>query len=242
MTDPPRAGIDPPTAGTDRRGTSFRRDPSRRGLFITFEGPEGSGKSTQLKLLGKLLRGANHAVLETAEPGGTPIGMQIRRVLLDAKNQELSATAELLLMFAARAQNVDQWIFPALAAGKIVLCDRFTDSTLVYQGTGRGLGAEVVYEVDRIACRGLIPDLTLVIDIDVETGLARAHRRNERSTDPETRIDEQSIEFHRAIRGAYHRLAEDEPKRVHLIDGSRPEKTVSEDVAAEVRALLAASR
>jgi len=237
MTDPQRPGSDRPAAGIDRRNAS-----ARRGLFITFEGPEGSGKSTQLKLLGKRLRGLNHAVLETAEPGGTPIGVQIRRVLLDAKNQELSPTAELLLMFAARAQNVDQWILPALASGKIVLCDRFTDSTLVYQGTGRGLGAEIVYEVDRIACRGLIPDLTLVIDIDVETGLARARRRNERSIDPETRIDDQSVEFHRTIRDAYHRLAEDEPRRVHLIDGSRPENTVSEDVMAQVIALLATPR
>ena len=232
--------IDPPKAGTDQRRKPFRRDASRRGLFITFEGPEGSGKSTQLKLLGKRLRGLNHPVLETAEPGGTPIGLQIRHVLLDAKNQELSPTAELLLMFAARAQNVDQWILPALAAGKIVLCDRFTDSTLVYQGTGRALGSEVVYEVDRIACRGLIPDLTLVIDIDVDTGLARAHRRNERSSDSETRIDEQSVDFHRAIRDAYHRLAEDEPQRVHLIDGGRPESAVIEDVVAHVTALLAA--
>ena len=117
-------------------------------------------------------------MLETAEPGGTPIGMQIRRVLLDAANQELRPTTELLLMFAARAQNVEQWILPALSEGRVVLCDRFTDSTLVYQGAARGMGAEVVYEVDRIACRGLVPDLTLVIDIDVETGLARAHRRS----------------------------------------------------------------
>ena len=120
---------------------------------------------------------AGRDVFETAEPGGTPIGQQIRRVLLDAQNREMCPTAELLLMFACRAQNVDQWILPALAAGKIVLSDRFTDSTLVYQGIARGLGTEVVYEVDRIACRGLIPDLTLVIDIDTETGLARAHHR-----------------------------------------------------------------
>src|SRR5450631_1924973 len=142
--------------------------PNKRGLFITFEGPEGSGKSTQLRMLGKKVRGKNITVLETAEPGGTPIGLQIRRVLLDAKNQELCPTAELLLMFAARAQNVDQAILPALAEGRVVLCDRFTDSTLVYQGAGRGLGADVVYEVDRIACRGLVPDLTIVVDIDTE--------------------------------------------------------------------------
>src|SRR6202790_5340386 len=181
----------------------------KRGLFITFEGPEGSGKSTQLRILAKRLRGKHLPVLETAEPGGTPIGLQIRRVLLDAKNQELCPTAELLLMFAARAQNVDQAIVPALANGHIVLCDRFTDSTLVYQGAARGLGAEVVYEVDRIACRGLVPDLTLLIDIDTETGLRRANSRNRAAQVVETRMDEQSVPFHRKVREAYHQLAAD---------------------------------
>jgi len=210
-----------------------------RGLFITFEGPEGSGKSTQLRLLGKKLRGKNLAVLETAEPGGTPIGVQIRRVLLDTKNQELCPTTELLLMFASRAQNVEQAILPALAARQMVLCDRFTDSTLVYQGAARGLGAEVVYELDRIACRGLVPDLTLAIDIDVEAGLARAHHRNERTQDVETRLDEQSLEFHRKVREAYLQLAEDEPKRVKLIDGSREAAEVAQAVWSAVQPLLA---
>src|SRR5579862_841288 len=164
-----------------------------RGVFLTFEGPEGSGKSTQLRLLAARLREAGREVLETAEPGGTPIGMQIRRVLLDSANRELRPTTELLLMFAARAQNVEQWILPALSEGRVVLCDRFTDSTLVYQGVARGLGAEVVYEVDRIACRGLVPDLTLVIDVDTETGLARAHRRSVRTQDVETRMEEQDL-------------------------------------------------
>src|SRR6185369_11860217 len=160
-----------------RRGThECVRHMTERGRFITFEGPEGSGKSTQLRMLGERLRKAGRDVLETQEPGGTPIGVQIRHVLLDSKNHELCATAELLLMFASRAQNVDQLILPALSAGRTVLSDRFTDSTLVYQGVGRGLGAEVVYELDRIACRGLVPDLTLVIDIDAETGLERARR------------------------------------------------------------------
>jgi dTMP kinase len=211
---------------------------TKRGLFITFEGPEGSGKSTQLRMLGKTLRGKNLAVLETAEPGGTPIGLQIRRVLLDTKNQELCPTTELLLMFAARAQNVEQAILPALAAGQIVLCDRFTDSTLVYQGAARGLGAELVYEVDRIACRGLVPHLTLVIDIDIEAGLARAHRRNKRTKDVETRLDEESIAFHRKVRDAYRQLAEDEPRRVHLIDGSRTQAQVAEDVWSAIAPLL----
>jgi dTMP kinase len=189
-------------------------------------------------MLAARLRLAGRDVLETAEPGGTPIGMQIRRVLLDAANRELRPTTELLLMFAARAQNVEEWILPALSQGRVVLCDRFTDSTLVYQGVARGLGAELVYEVDRIACRGLVPDLTLAIDIDTETGLARAHRRNARTKDVETRIDEQDIGFHRKVREAYRQLAADEPKRVRLIDGSRPEAVVAEEVWATVEPLL----
>src|SRR5438105_1370171 len=128
---------------TERRG---------RGLFITFEGPDGSGKTTQVRLLAERLREKRYDVFESAEPGGTPIGVQIRRILLDSANQELSATTELLLMFAARAQNVEQWILPALAEGKIVLSDRFTDSTLAYQGAARGLGRDVVIQVDGIAC------------------------------------------------------------------------------------------
>ena len=201
-----------------------------RGRFITFEGPEGSGKSTQLRLLGERLRKAGQDVLQTQEPGGTPIGIQIRHVLLDAKNRELCPTAELLLMFASRAQNVDESILPALSTGRTVLSDRFTDSTLVYQGVGRGLGAELVYELDRIACRGLVPDLTLVIDIDAETGLARARRRSVRTEDSETRIEEQDVGFHRRVRDAYRQLAADEPARVKLIDGSQTRQAVAEQV------------
>src|SRR3984885_10265989 len=128
---------------------------SVRGLFITFEGPDGSGKSTQARMLAERLRGDGRQVLETVEPGGTPIGQQMRRILLDPANKELTPIAELLLMFAARAQNVEQWILPALEQGKIVISDRFTDSSIAYQGSGRGLGWERVLELDRIACRGL---------------------------------------------------------------------------------------
>jgi dTMP kinase len=213
-----------------------------RGKFITFEGPEGSGKSTQLRLLAERLRAAGRRVFETAEPGGTPIGMHIRRVLLDSQNAEMRPTTELLLMFACRAQNVDQWILPALAEGQIVLSDRFTDSTLVYQGIARGLGAEVVYEVDRIACRGLVPDLTLLIDVDTETGLKRAHARNRETQGVETRLDEQPIAFHKKVRDAYHQLASDEPRRVRLIDGSRDAETVAREVWETVTTLLAGPR
>ena len=190
-----------------------------RGLFISFEGLDGSGKTTQMRRLAKRLRAGGHVVLETVEPGGTEIGGKIRQVLLDAANQELSPIAELLLYFASRAQNVDERIGPALRRGEIVLADRFTDSTLVYQGCGRGLGAETVLALDRIACRGLKPDLTLLVDIDVETSLARARARNAAQPAGETRMDEQSLEFHRKVYEAYQALAAGEPERIRRIDG-----------------------
>jgi len=211
---------------------------TKRGLFITFEGPDGSGKSTQLRILAARLRAEGRTVVETVEPGGTPIGTQIRRVLLDSKNLEMRPTTELLLMFAARAQNVDETILPALSRGEIVLSDRFTDSSLVYQGAARGLGADFVYEVDRIACRGLVPDLTIVVDIETELGLARARGRNQKTQDVETRIDEQAIGFHRKVRDAYLQLAADEPNRIKLIDGSRSEEIVEKEVWDAVLAVL----
>ena len=191
-----------------------------RGVFITFEGMDGSGKTTQMRRLAARLRAMGRAVLETAEPGGTPIGAKIRRILLDSANQELCPTAELLLYFASRAQNVDQWIMPALGRGEVVLADRFTDSSLVYQGCGRGLGAGNVMDLDRIACRGLKPDVTLLVDIDAETSLARAWARNTAEPTAETRMDEQSLEFHRRVWEAYHSLARSEPGRVKIVDGN----------------------
>jgi dTMP kinase len=206
-----------------------------RGLFITFEGPDGSGKSTQARMLAERLRSQGRDVLESVEPGGTPIGQQIRRILLDPANQELTAVSELLLMFAARAQNVEQWILPALAQGKIVISDRFTDSSIAYQGAGRGLGWEKVLEVDRIACHGLVPDLTICVDIDTATGLARAQSRG----GFETRLEEQAIEFHKRAREAYHELARQEPQRFRLIDGSGAPAAIAEKVLHEFDALVA---
>jgi dTMP kinase len=203
---------------------------TKRGLFITFEGPDGSGKSTQARILAARLREENHAVLESVEPGGTPIGQQVRRILLDPVNKELTATAELLLMFAARAQNVEQWILPALAEGKIVISDRFTDSSIAYQGAGRGLGRERVLELDRIACHGLVPDLTICVDIDSETGLARAQARGQ----SETRLEDQAIEFHRKARAAYHELAQREPSRFRLIDGNGAPEAIAAKVWEQV--------
>lgn len=209
-----------------------------RGLFITFEGPDGSGKSTQARLLAERLRQQGHDVLESVEPGGTPIGQQIRRILLDPANKELAPTAELLLMFAARAQNVQQWISPALQQGRIVISDRFTDSSIAYQGEGRGLGWDIVLELDRIACRGLKPDLTLCIDIDTETGLVRALGRGAEGA-AELRFEEQDIEFHHKVRAAYHELARREPERFRLIDGNGTREAVAFKVSREFDAFVA---
>jgi dTMP kinase len=206
-----------------------------RGLFITFEGPDGSGKSTQARMLAERLRGTGRTVLESVEPGGTPIGQQIRRILLDPANRELTPIAELLLMFAARAQNVEQWILPALAQSKIVISDRFTDSSVAYQGAGRDLGWETVLQLDRIACHGLVPDLTLCIDIDSETGLSRALARG----GAETRLEEQSVEFHLKAREAYHELARREPRRFRLIDGRGTPEAIAAKVWEQVQPLFA---
>jgi dTMP kinase len=218
--------------------TSGKGDPAqppRLGLFITLEGPDGSGKSTQARLLAERLRHEGYPVLETVEPGGTPISQQIRRILLDPANRELRPITELLLMFAARAQNVEQSVLPALTEGKIVVSDRFTDSSIAYQGAGHRLGWEVVLEVDRIACHGLVPDLTLCIDIDTETGLSRAHSRAHHH---EMRYEQQGAEFHQRVRAAYHELARREPRRFRLIDGNGSPEQIAEKVWTEVAGVL----
>lgn len=203
---------------------------AKRGKFITFEGIDGSGKTTQMQRLAARLRAAGREVVETVEPGGTRLGDQIRSILLDAANQELRPTAELLLYFASRAQNVEERILPALERGAIVLSDRFTDSSLVYQGCGRGLGAETVAVLDRIACRGLVPDLTLLVDIDLETSLARARARNQERNSAETRMDDQSQEFHRTVREAYLALARREAGRYRIVDGRPDPGTVEREI------------
>jgi dTMP kinase len=206
------------------------------GIFITFEGMDGSGKTTQMHRLAARLRALGRTVLETVEPGGPPIAQKIRRILLDSENRELSPTAEILLYFASRAQNVDEWIEPALARGEIVLSDRFTDSSLAYQGVARGLGIDTVIALDRIACRGIKPDLTILVDVDAEASLARARARNEAEPNGETRMDDQSLEFHRKVHEAYHALAAAEPDRVRRVDGRQGIDEIERDVWSIVRA------
>lgn len=219
-------------------------DPLRPGLFLSFEGMDGSGKTTQMRLLIERLRREGYDVLETAEPGGTPIGRQIRRILLDSANRELSSRAELLLYFACRAQNVDEWIRPALAAGRVVVSDRYTDSTLAYQGAGRGLSGGWIRTLHEFACGPTSPDLTIYLDIDRATGLARAHARNvERAAadEPdETRIDDEAAEFHDRVYGAYAALANEEPERIRRIDAAQAIEDVHAAIWSAVSGHLAA--
>jgi dTMP kinase len=196
-----------------------------RGCFITFEGPDGSGKSTQLARLAERLRAEGREVVETAEPGGTSIGRDIRAIVLNARNLHLRPSTELLLYFASRAQNVEEVIRPALHRGAIVLCDRFTDSTLVYQGVGRGLGADVVRQLHTIACGPLNPDLTLLIDIDPRLTFERTTKRAEQD-----RLDAESMDFHARVRDGYLKLAVAEPERIRVIDGSKDIETVAANV------------
>ena len=208
------------------------------GIFITFEGMDGSGKTTQMHRLAERLRAQGRSVTETVEPGGPPIAQKIRRILLDSANQELSPTTEILLYFASRAQNVDEWINPALARGEIVLSDRFTDSSLAYQGVGRGLGVDTVVTLDRIACRGLKPDLTILVDVDAEASLGRARARNQAQPHCETRMDDQALEFHLKVHAAYHALARAEPERVKLVDGRAGIDEIERDVWSIVSAYV----
>jgi dTMP kinase len=211
---------------------------NRRGLFITFEGMDGSGKSTQMRRLAERLRASGRCVIETVEPGGPPIAMKIRRILLDSANRDLSPAAELLLYFASRAQNVDQVIRPALDRGEIVLSDRFTDSSLVYQGSGRGLGVEAVRALETVACRGLKPDLTILVDVDPEASVARARARNQAEPHCETRIDDESLDFHRQVYRAYHALAEAEPERVKIVNGRAGIDEIEREVWSVVSAYV----
>jgi dTMP kinase len=200
------------------------------GLFVTLEGPEGSGKSTQMALLATWLREQGRPVVTSREPGGTRIGDQIRLVLHDVANTEMTPAAEVLLYSASRAQLVAQVIRPALAEGQIALLDRYADSTLAYQGYGRGLNLADLAALTAVATQGLQPDLTLLLDLDVAAGLAR--RRNQ--GDEMNRLDLETLEFHNRVRDGYHRLAAQEPGRWVIVDADRP----VDEVQAALRRII----
>jgi dTMP kinase len=194
-------------------------------MFITFEGLDGTGKSTQIQKVAKALRARGQSVVVTREPGGTVTGEKIRHVILDSATTGLSPMAEMALMFASRAQHIQEIIAPAIAQGKIVLCDRFTDSTEAYQGSGRKLGSKPVLELHRILCDDLQPDLTILMDSDVSTSVERARRRNAaktaksgRSHKDENRFEQESRAFFGRVRNGYLTIARREPERMAVID------------------------
>jgi|AMWB02.1.fsa_nt_gi dTMP kinase len=202
-------------------------------MLITLEGPEGSGKTSQVPPLAEFLTGMGCDVLTTREPGGTPISDQIRRVLVSMENQALHPRTEILLFLAARAQLVEQVIKPALADGKIVLCDRFGDSTLAYQGYGHGLDLGTLRSMLAFATDGLQPDLTLLLDVPVEIGLARKKKDNEWN-----RLDAYALNFHQRVRLGYHQLAEEEPGRWRVIDATQPKDQVQQAMRNAITAAL----
>lgn len=204
--------------------------PPAPGLFLTFEGPEGAGKSTQLAALVRRLRAAGHTVTETREPGGTLLGTEVRRVVLDPA-LEMGPLPEFLLYSASRAQLVAEVIRPALERGEVVVCDRYADSTLAYQGYGRGLDLGFLERVTQEATGGLRPDLTVLLDLDPALGLARAARRGQ----PD-RLERADLAFHTRVRKGFLALAAAEPGRVLVMDATRPENDLSADIWTAVAA------
>lgn len=203
--------------------------------FITFEGIEGCGKTTQLRLLARRLEQAGHAVTVTREPGGCPIADQIRNILLDAENQAITPLTELLLYAAARSQHMSEVVTPALDAGGIVLCDRFTDATIAYQGYGRKLDLEVIHKLNQLATSGIGPDLTVLLDCPAETGLKRAISRiNNAPGAREERFELESLQFHQRVRDGYLALARQEPERFVIIDATAGIRETEEAIAAAV--------
>lgn len=197
--------------------------------FITFEGVEGSGKSTQAARLADALKRAGHEVVTTREPGGTELGRKLRSILLEDDAPAPDAETELLLYLADRAEHVSRLIRPALERGAIVICDRFSDSTLAYQGYGRGLDPEMVTKMDAFARAGLIPGRTILLDLPVEEGLTRA-----RATGPADRLEQETIEFHRRVRHGFHEIAAAEPERVLRFDAREDLATLARAIADEV--------
>ncbi len=208
-----------------------RRHP--RGLFITLEGIEGCGKSTQARLLGEFLRSEGYVTVETREPGGTPLAEKVRSVLLDRASEPIAPETEAFLIFAARCQHVRQVIEPALAEGAIVLCDRFSDSTLAYQGYARGLNLSMLRSLNRLATHAITPDLTLIFDLPVATGLARR-----RSAADQNRLDRESLRFHRKVRAGFLDLAKRHPRRMKVVSARAAKDAVARAVAQAVAPML----
>lgn len=211
----------------------------RSRLFVTLEGPDGSGKTTQINLLRAVLEREGYSILQTREPGGTSIGDQIRRVLHDTANTTMRATTEILLYSASRAQLVTEVIQPALADGKIVLCDRYADSTLAYQGYGRQLDLKTLRTITTFATGGLRPDLIIYLDLPVEEGLRRKRLAHETEDAEWNRLDQETVDFHHRVHQGYLKLAAEEPDRWIIVDANQPVEAVHQEIARAVLARLA---
>ena len=206
------------------------------GLFITFEGTEGCGKSTQINALAARLQDQGQQVLQTREPGGTPLGEAVRNLLQhDEAGVDMAPETELLLFTASRAQLTRERILPAIAKGEIVLCDRFMDSTTVYQGVARNIDSQAVAAINRFAVGEARPDLTILIDLSPEVGMARVHARSDGQLD---RIEQEAIEFFQAVRAGYLKLAESEPERFLVLDGSASVEVLEQQIWAAVQPRL----
>jgi dTMP kinase len=214
----------------------------QRGKFITFEGLDGVGKSTQLENLAANLRGRGIDVLTTREPGGTALGEKLRTVLLSSRTSGLSPLAELALMFADRAQHIDEQILPALEQGQWVLCDRFTDSSEAYQGGGRELGSQLVLQLHKTLCHNLQPDLTILMLSDASRAVARARRRNagqsQQTEDDESRFEKESRAFYERVLAVYMAIATRSPQRVAMVDATDPIAKVQKKIARIVEERL----
>lgn len=208
------------------------------GLFITFEGPDGSGKTTQIKMLAEALAREGRQVIMTREPGGTAIGDQIRAILLAPDNAQMNAQAEALLMAASRAQHVHEKIIPAIAEGYIVLCDRFVDASLAYQAAGLGLNVSDVRLINEFATAGIKPNRTYMLDITPEAGKKRIQLRLGQSGETLDRIEQKDISYHTRVREAFLQIAAAEPERVYLLDAERRPEEIFTEIYADCQSLL----
>ncbi len=207
-----------------------------QGLFITFEGPDKAGKSTQIKLLGERLRQQGYETLETREPGGTSLGEELRRLVMQFRNEGIAPGAELLLFGASRAQLMHNFLRPQLAAGKIILCDRFVDSTSAYQGGARHLNAAFIAELHQFTLQGRWPDLTFLLDLSVEESFHRLQATNPKQTD---RFEDEDRKFHQRVRESFLQIARDHPQRIKILDATQEISVLAEQIYAEVARVLA---
>ncbi len=209
------------------------------GIFITFEGIDGSGKSTQVSKLVEYLKGRSVPAVMTREPGGTKVGEHIRDILLHPGNGKMASLTELVLMYAARGQHLDEVVRPALARGRVIVSDRYNDASFAYQGYGRMLGSRTVRALDQIICGRTQPDLTLLLDLDPRTALERARRRNRRERSTDTRFENHGLKFQQRVRAGYLAIARQQPRRIKVIAADRPAEEIQADVRKLVDALLA---